>query len=357
MTLRLAERRAVTLSAERKIGATLRGSDRKTRDAFARLDIAGYNYGINRYKKDVKKYPDRIIVGSETFVFDAYKFREFSKKHPSLIGDFVWTGIDYLGEVGLGAWEYADYAPDFSHGAGWIAAGSGRLDITGRAWGEAAYTRVAFELDKIRIAVVPVNHTGDKHSPAAWRMTNALESWSWKGCDGKTAKVEVYARGAKVALFVNGEKVASKKIKKDCRTIFNIRYRDGELKAVSYDADGKELASASLVTAGDETELRAIPESATIGMNGLAYLTLRYTDAKGVLKPLARGDVSLSVSGGKLLGFGNGCAYSERGYLNDTSDTYFGEVLAIVKPETAGVMTVTAHSAYGDAAAEITVVK
>ena len=72
----------------------------------------------------------------------------------------MWAGMDYMGEVGVGAWEYSDYAPDFSHGAGWITAGSGRIDLTGKPLAEAAYTKTAFELmEKPVIAVCPVNHT------------------------------------------------------------------------------------------------------------------------------------------------------------------------------------------------------
>lgn len=67
-----------------------------------------------------------MIVGSETFCSDAYRFYELAKHEPRLLGDFVWAGMDYLGEVGIGAWEYPDYVPDFSHGPGWIAAGAGR---------------------------------------------------------------------------------------------------------------------------------------------------------------------------------------------------------------------------------------
>ena len=60
------------------------------------MDIAGYNYGIYRYKHDLKKYPQRLILGSETFCNDAYKFRELAKQEPRLVGDFVWAGMDYL---------------------------------------------------------------------------------------------------------------------------------------------------------------------------------------------------------------------------------------------------------------------
>ena len=181
-----------------KTGATFYGCDVKTRGAFANMDIAGYNYGINRYQHDLKKYPKRLILGSETFCDDAYTFWEMAKKNPRIVGDFVWAGMDYLGEVGVGSWEYKDYAPEFDHGPGWITAGSGRIDLTGKPLAEAGYTKTAFELtDRPVIAVRPVNHTGEKHSPSAWKMTNAIESWSWDGCEGKTAEVEVYARASR----------------------------------------------------------------------------------------------------------------------------------------------------------------
>ena len=171
-----------------KRGATLHGCDVKTRDAFANMDIAGYNYGIYRYKHDLKKYPQRLILGSETFCNDAYKFRELAKQEPRLVGNFVWAGMDYLGEVMVGSWEYADYAETFDGGPGWVSAGSGRIDLTGKPLGEALYTRVALEKDNgPYIAVCPVNHTGDRHSPSAWKMTNAMPSWSWTGCEGQEA--------------------------------------------------------------------------------------------------------------------------------------------------------------------------
>ena len=143
------------------------------------MDIAGYNYGINRYIHDLKKYPDRMILGSETFCSDAYRFWELAKENKRIIGDFVWAGMDYLGEVGIGSWEYKDYAPRFDSGLGWVSAGSGRIDLTGKPLAEMAYTRVAFGLQDIAIGVIPVDNTNSPHSPSAWKMTNAVESWSW----------------------------------------------------------------------------------------------------------------------------------------------------------------------------------
>lgn len=324
-----------------KIGATLHGCDVKTRDAFANMDIAGYNYGIYRYGKDLKKYPKRLILGSETFCSDAYAFWEMAKIHPRIIGDFVWAGMDYMGEVGVGAWEYSDYAPDFSHGAGWITAGSGRIDLTGKPLAEAAYTKTAFELmEKPVIAVCPVNHTGEKHSPSAWKMSNAIESWSWDGCSGKKAQVEVYARADRVELFINGKSVGSKKMKNDCRTSFDVIYEEGTIEAISYDAQNREIARNVLYTAGKETILTGIPEEKETEVGKLCFVRLQYTDKTGTVKPLKRGTLEVHVENGELLGLGNGCPYNERGYRTAKTDTYYGEALAVIRAGESGTVNV-----------------
>lgn len=127
----------------------------------------------------------------------------------------------------------------------------GRIDLTGKPLAEAAYTKTAFELmEKPVIAVCPVNHTGEKHSPSAWKMSNAIESWSWDGCSGKKAQVEVYARADRVELFINGKSVGSKKMKNDCRTSFDVIYEEGIIEAISYDAQNREIARNVLYTAG-----------------------------------------------------------------------------------------------------------
>ena len=326
-----------------KRGATLHGCDVKTRDAFANMDIAGYNYGIYRYKHDLKKYPQRLILGSETFCNDAYKFRELAKAEPRLVGDFVWAGMDYLGEVMVGSWEYEDYAKTFDGGLGWVSAGSGRIDLTGKPLGEALYTRVALEKDNgPYIAVCPVNHTGDRHSPSAWKMTNAMPSWSWTGCEGKKASIEVYARAARVELWLNGRIVGRKALKNDCLAKFSVPYEPGRLEAVSYNAQGCELGRCTLTTAGQQTQITAGPEQSSVQAGHLCYIRLRYTDETGITKPLARGNIKVEVDGGTLVGLGNACPYHERSYLDCVADTYYGEALAIVRAGEGDSLTLTA---------------
>lgn len=337
-----------------KRGATLHGCDVKTRDAFANMDIAGYNYGIYRYKHDLKKYPQRLILGSETFCNDAYKFRELAKQEPRLVGDFVWAGMDYLGEVMVGSWEYADYAETFDGGPGWVSAGSGRIDLTGKPLGEALYTRVALEADNgPYIAVCPVNHTGDRHSPSAWKMTNAIPSWSWTGCEERKANVEVYARAARVELVLNGHTVGSKTLKNDCLARFSIPYESGTLEAVSYDAADHEIGRCKLQSAGGTTRLTLDAEEPTVKSGHLCYVRLRYTDENGITKPLARGSIQVQVRGGTLVGLGSACPFNKHSYLDSETDTYYGEALAIVRMGDGDAMTIAASD--GEYSAELTV--
>ena len=337
-----------------KRGAMLHGCDVKTRDAFANMDIAGYNYGIYRYKHDLKKYPQRLILGSETFCNDAYKFRELAKQEPRLVGDFVWAGMDYLGEVMVGSWEYADYAETFDGGLGWVSAGSGRIDLTGKPLGEALYTRVALEADNgPYIAVCPVNHTGERHSPSAWKMTNAMPSWSWTGCEGRKANVEVYARAARVELVLNGRTVGSKTLKNDCLARFSIPYESGTLEAVSYDAADHETGRCKLQSAGGTTRLTLDAEEPTVKPGHLCYVRLRYTDENGITKPLARGNIQVQVRGGTLVGLGSACPFNKHSYLDSETDTYYGEALAIVRMGDGDAMTIAASD--GEYSAELTV--
>lgn len=327
-----------------KTMACLPACDKKTRDCYAAMDIAGYNYGIKRYRRDTKKYPQRIILGSETFCSDAYAFWRLAHEHKAVIGDFVWAGMDYLGEVGVGSWEYKQYAPSFKHGVGWIAAGSGRIDLIGDPLGEALYTMVAFDLtDSPQLAVVPVNHTKEKHSPSAWKFSNAIPSWSWEGLDGRPAVVEVYSKAPIVELYVNDRRVGRKRFKKNCRFVFKTKYRGGTLKAVALGKDGEVISSNILKTAGKQTRLSVLPEKATVSRGEVCFVRLAFTDDDGCFKPLYRERVKVEVEGGELLALGNGCPFNADGYCGDSTLTYYGRALAVVRA-TGDVVTVKASS-------------
>jgi beta-galactosidase len=311
-----------------KFGASLPPSDWKTREAFAAMDIAGYNYGINRYKKDLKKYPDRLILGSETFCTDAYAFWEIAKDNPRIIGDFVWTGWDYLGETGLGGAEYSDYLDERPETQ--MTGGNGRIDLSGKPRCEAYYTRVALEQETgPYIGVYPVYEKKPQFN--GWTMSKALRSWSYPGFEGREAEVEVYARADSVELFVNGKSVGKNFLKKDCRTTFKTPYASGSIEAVSYDSYGIEIGRDRLETAGEETLLQIRPESASVKKEGLVFIPMQYTDEKGIWKPMEKHTLKVEVEEGEIMGLGNAAAYFEGNYAQESVPTYFGEALTVVR--------------------------
>ena len=319
-----------------KAGATLPPCDWKTRDAFANMDIAGYNYGIFRYKKDLRKYPERLILGSETLCKDAYAFWEIAQTENRIIGDFVWPGMDYMGEVNAGGPEFADYNTDDEPSTR-LTGSCGRVDLIGKPRAEAAFTKVALGVENgPRIGVIPVyEETVPKIN--GWMVTKAVESWSWQGCEGKTARVEVYARAYRVELLLNGRSVANKKVKRGgCRTFFDVPYESGELTAVSYDRNGKEIGRYSLSTAKEETVLTLLPEENTVKPNGLAFIRLSYTDRDGIWKPMEQHTLTVEAENGTLIGLGSACPYKRVVFGGNTTETYFGDALAVVRAGQAG---------------------
>ena len=322
-----------------KFGATLPPCDVRTRDAFANMDIAGYNYGIWRYRHDFKKYPDRLILGSETFCKDAWLFASIAKDHPQLIGDFVWAGMDYIGETGAGAPEYGNYHMDDDETQ--MTGGNGRIDLTGKPRAEAAYTKAALGVENGPfIAVQPVDRT-DKPGLTGWTLTKAIESWSFEGCEGRQAKVEVYARADRIELYVNGKKAGEKKASRTCRTIFSVPYEPGELTAVSKDAQGKEIGRQTLCSAGGDTRLLVLPEETEAAVGQLVFVRLRFTDENGIWKPLCRDTLRVTVENGTLIGLGSANSYVRGGYLTDRTDTYYGEALAAIRTDGDGDVTIT----------------
>lgn len=322
-----------------KVGATLPPCDWKTRDAYASMDIAGYNYGLFRYKHDLKKYPQRLILGSETFCKDAYRFWEIAKKNPRIIGDFVWAGWDYIGETGDGAAEYADYKE--SCPAARMTGGNGRIDLLGKPRAEAAYTRVAFEQEKGPFLAVNPVYQKEKLRLTGWQLTKALESWSWRGCAGEPAVVEVYARAAEAELLINGKSAGRRKLKNTCRAVFKTTYEDGEITAVSYDRNGREIGRRSLKTAGNDTVLRIRPEKKTVKPDELDYIWFQYTDRNGIWKPMEKHMLQVTVENGTLAGLGSACPYKEGNYTQNTVKTYYGEALGAVRANGSGPVRIT----------------
>ena len=304
------------------------------------LDIAGYNYGSGRYPLEEKQHPDRVIFGSETFPQDIYKNWEMVKKYPYLVGDFMWTAWDYLGESGIGAWSYTGGMP-FNRPYPWLLSGAGVIDILGVPDASCKYAATVWGLtDKPVIGVRPVNHPGVRVSKSVWRGTNAIESWAWKGCDGNKAEVEVYAQADSVELLLNGKSLGKKKLK-ECKAMFKTKYAPGTLTAAAYDAAGKELSRSELSSSSGPLRINVEPEDKTVEPGEIVYIPVTLVGENGVVESNADRKMTVTVKGGELLGFGSAQPRTEERYDTGSFTTYHGRALAVARADKAGTLTIS----------------
>lgn len=306
------------------------------------LDILGLNYASSRYDEDAAKYPDRMMVGSETMVADLPYNWERVKKHPQVVGDFVWSAWDYLGEACIGDWTYHSYKglP--------LLAGQGMIDITGKPLASMYFMQIVWGLRKKPfIGVRPVNHANEAPSTGAWQFTNAIDSWSWQGYEGTKAIVEVYADAASVRLKLNGSEVGTKPVKK-YKALFKVAYKSGTLMAEALDEQGKVISSHSLTTAGTETVLTVKPDKNVLRANDqdLCYLPIEFTDKAGNLKPYVEQRVEIDVSGAAtLVGFGSALCKTDEVFDKNYHDSYRGRALAVLRAgNTPGKAVITVNS-------------
>lgn len=245
------------------------------------LDIAGYNYGDSRYPIEGTEHPNRILVGSETFPMDIAANWDMVEKYPYLIGDFMWTAWDYLGEVGIGAWVWERSEYGFGKPYPWLLAETGVLDILGDDTAEAGLTAAVFETRKAPyIGVRPMNHPGETPAKSTWRGTNAIPSWSWRGCEGNMAEVEVYTAAQEAELFLNGVSLGRKPVADDLAA-FELPYNPGELTAVTYE-NGTEVGRNTLISAEGDLSLGVFPES-KLKMGRPAFIRVNIADHNGTV--------------------------------------------------------------------------
>ena len=321
-------------------------ADKATRDAFAEVDVAGYNYGIGRYRRDVRAYPNRVILGSETLPVDVPRAWKLATEHPAIIGDFVWAGWEYLGEAGVAVWVPGKRA-GLSKPYPYLIAGPGMFDLIGRPditlrLAQAAWGR----LPAPAIGVRPVNLSGTPMVRSAWRTTDAVESWSWRGCEGRKAQVEVYCADDEVELFLNGRRIGRRRTgqRKGFLARFTVPYQPGTLTAVAY-RDGVETSRTSLTSATGPVRLDVTGKSRIVADGAdLIFADISLVDDAGVVEMLADEPVEVTVSGpGELIGFGTAAPATTESFLSASRTTFRGRALAVIRSTgEPGQITVTA---------------
>lgn len=302
---------------------------------FAYLDVAGYNYLWNRYESDHAAYPERIIYGSESYPKDVARNWNMVEKYPYLIGDFVWTAIDYLGEAGLGhALELApgERNPQFMDWP-WYNSWCGDLDFCGDKKPQSYYRDVVWRLRDISMAVHAPIAEGRKEVVNGWGWTNELLSWNWEGMEGKIMTVNVYSRSPKVRLYLNDKLIGEKETDKELYIAsFEVPYESGRLMAQNV---GKNKSSVILQTTGKPAAIRLIPDRVKLkaSKEDLSFVKIEIVDKDGNVVPNAELPVKISCEGkGRIIAAGNGAYADMESFRSLIPKTFRGRAIAVIQP-------------------------
>ena len=294
--------------------------------ACATLDIAGYNYMTARYEKDLVENPDRVIVGSETYAPQIAENWAIVKKQPNVIGDFTWTGWDYIGEAGVGVVGYAWGEGGFGAGYPKQMAYVGDLDITGFRRPASYFREIVFgrRTNPYIVTQNPYKY-GKQPFMTPWVISDSIASWTYPDMEGKPIVVEIYSAGDSVELFVNGNSLGRQKVEGFIAR-FDTVYSKGSVEAVSYDG-GKEIGRSTLSTAVD-AKLTAHVEYS--GKN-LAFINLVKEDANGNVDTYTKTRVNAKVTGALEFRMGSGNYEPEDNFITESTDLFNGRGQMIIR--------------------------
>ncbi|UKK74796.1 DUF4982 domain-containing protein [Segatella bryantii] len=299
------------------------------------LDVVGYNYMLFKHADDHKRDPKRVIWQTESYPRDA--FRNWATVHdfPYVVGDIVWTGLDYLGESGIGR----TYYKGEREGESWIKGGQpewhgapcGDVDITGWRKPISHYREMLWnENTPLYMAVKEPEGYHGEIKQTMWSVWPTYESWTWKGWEGKPVEVEVYTHQPKVKLYLNDQLIGTKEVNRNTeyKAVFTVPYQKGTLRAEA----GEE--SVTLKTAGEPARLKLTPDRTVMRADGqsLTYIIVEVVDQDGNLVPEAEIPCEATVKGtGKLLAFASANLKDEEPYPSVHSKTWKGRAMLVVR--------------------------
>ncbi|WP_163323343.1 glycoside hydrolase family 2 TIM barrel-domain containing protein [Draconibacterium mangrovi] len=344
-----------------------------TTPMFDLLDVCGYNYMIDEVEYDHQKFPERIIYMSESYATSAYDYWKTVEKHPYVIGDFIWTAWDYLGEVSIGK---PNYVPE-SQGVGfsgnfsgfklpegvnifdlqamrpsnwpYFLANCGDIDISGEKTPQMLYRDVIWGNSNLEINVHEPIPEGMIETAGAWSWPMEFPHWNWPGSEGKVLHVRVFTRASQVKLELKGKWFAEKELTEADKYIatFEVPYQPGELKATCYE-NGVEVESKILKTAKEPKTIRLTAEQSKLKADRkeVVFVKVEVMDESGQLVPTNDVTIELSISGnGEIIASGNASPNDMESFNSTVLKTYQGKAQVVIRPfATAGEIILKAHS-------------
>jgi beta-galactosidase len=274
------------------------------------LDVVGYNYTENRYAKDHATYPKRIFYGSENgYSMDAWKA---VRDNEYIFGQFLWTGIDYLGEAHQ--WPSRGFT-------------SGLLDLAGfkkpRAW-----FRESLWSDK------PMIYLGSyqKKGKARNLSTDALPLWNYR--EGDTIRVVSYTNCQKAQLLLDGQKIDEAKNRNDDTGIiyWDVPFRTGKLEVIGYNSN-EEASRYAIETSKQPFGIKAVATNRTISSTkGVTQIEIQIVDVDGKPVLIADNEITCSTEGSvKLLGLEASNPTDMGDYTDNRQRVFQGKMIAYLQ--------------------------
>lgn len=372
--------------------------------AIAVVDIAGYNYNLAANGPgDHQRVPARIMQTTESLPPDAFEQWTLVNDNPHIVGEFVWTAMDYLGESGAGGWSYvtpeqtamaatieqymrkslpqmgADgqnpFAAMAAGGANEAAASARKLIFPGYPWHSAycgdidlAGFRKPWSFyrdilwnggDRVFVTVRLPEPEGRKICAICWAVFPTLPSWTWPGQEGKPMQVEVYSKTEKVRLYLDGKQIGEMPTTRNdqFKATFTVPYAPGALKAVGLNGS-RVVAEMTLTTADAPARLRLTADRSTIHADGqdLSFITVEALDAHGRFQPNAGQEVQFTIAGpGEIAALGNGDGQSLEPYRGSQRKLFHGRALVVVRASKKPGAVQLEASASGLAGATVTI--
>lgn len=306
---------------------------------FAHLDVMGYNYMWRKYAPDHERAPKRVMAGTESFPRECFESWMATIDHPWVIGDFVWTAMDYLGEAGIGKSMPQSLPPGYEDPRLWTVSNCGDIDLIGDKRPPSYYRDAVWGLKPMIAAFVPALGPDGKPEVVGewnWGWIDERPSWTWPGREGSTVTVHVYSSCPNVRLLLNGRDLGVKATTRATRftATYEVPMEPGELVAIGYDARGNEAARQALRTVGKAAAIRLQPDRSVLMADGqdLSFVVVDIVDARGARQPNADHLVRFSLTGpGRIVGVGNADPRSEESFQRPERRAWRGRCLVVVR--------------------------
>jgi beta-galactosidase len=282
------------------------------------------------------------MMSTESFPRDTFSYWKLVNDFPYIVGDFVWTAMDYLGENGIGRWYAAEpNAPRQSMMGDnrlfpWHSAECGDLDVTGYRRPVSHYRNIVWGRgEKLYLAVRQPAPEGKQIVVTGWGMYPEWPSWTWPGQEGRELEVEASSNAERVRLFLNDKQIGEMPtgIDQQFKAVFKVPYSPGVLKAVALEG-GRTVAETTLETVGEPVRIRLTADRKEIRADSqdLSFVTVEILDRAGRFQPNASQNLRFSIKGqGVIAGLGNADMTNDQPYKGEECKVFHGRALVVLR--------------------------